>query len=206
MRRSFVRSQAYAFLTVLLWASTYVFTRIVLEHFSIAVLAFLRCAAASLFLAFVLAVARPGVPELKAAVPRFLLVGAAGFALYMPVFNKASMALNATTGCIVMAMSPIMTALLALGLFKERLNGGQWLAIGLAFSGILVMTLWNGTVVTTAGIAWMLLAAVCISAHNILQRGLTPRYGSLRVTAYGFFAGALLLSPFLPEAAAQVGA
>ncbi|SBW09576.1 Integral membrane protein DUF6 [uncultured delta proteobacterium] len=206
MHHSFLRSQAYAFCTVLLWASTYVFTKIVLESFSVSAVAFLRCLTASLFLAAALAVTRTGIPPLRAAVPQFLLVGLVGFALYLPVFNKGSLALNPTTSCIVMATTPIVTALLARLLFKEMLNVRQWLAITLAFGGILVMTLWNGTLVVTLGIVWMLLASFLLSAHNILQRGLTPRHGSLRVTAYGFFVGALLLLPLSPEAAAQAQA
>lgn len=203
MHASFLRSQAYAFLTVLLWASTYVYTKIALESFSVSAVAFLRCLTASLFLVVTLAVARSGIPSLKKIIPQFLLVGGVGFALYMPVFNKASLLLNPTTGCIVMATSPIITALLARLLFGERLNERQWLAIGLAFCGILVMTLWNGTLVMTMGLAWMLLAAFLISSHNILQRSLTPRYGSLRVTAYGFFAATLLLLPLTPDAVSQ---
>lgn len=206
MHRSYLRSQAYAFCTVLLWASTYVFTKVALESFSVSAVAFLRCLTASLFLAAVLAAAKPGIPPLRTAVPQFLLVGGVGFALYMPAFNKASMALNPTTGCIVMATTPIITALLARLLFGEKLNTRQWLAIALAFCGILVMTLWNGTLVVTLGIAWMLLAAFLLGSHNILQRGLTPHYGSLRVTAYGFFAGALLLLPLSLEAVLQAQA
>ncbi len=204
MRRSLPRDQIYAFLTVLLWASTYVFTKVVLEYFSVSAVAFLRCLTASLFLAAMLAIAKPGMPPLKTAVPQFLLTGGVGFALYMIVFNKATLALNPTTGCIVIATSPIITALLARLLFGERLKGRQWLAIGFAFCGILVMTLWDGELVVTAGIAWMLFAALLISSHNILQRGLMPRYGSLCVTAYSFFAGALLLAPLAPEAFAEI--
>lgn len=206
MQHSYLRSQAYAFCTVLLWASTYVFTKVVLEYFSVSAVAFLRCFTASLFLAAALIAARSGMPPLKTAIPQFLLVGGVGFALYMPAFNKASLALNPTTGCIVIATSPIITALLARLLFTEKLKLTQWMAIGFAFCGILVMTLWNGTLVVTLGIAWMLLAAFLISFHNILQRRLTPHYGSLRVTAYGFFAGALLLLPLSPAAASQVQA
>ena len=206
MYHSFLRSQIYAFCTVLLWASTYVFTKIVLESFSVSAVAFLRCFTASLFLVAALAVMKSGIPPLRTIIPQFLLVGVVGFALYLPVFNKGSLALTPTTSCIVMATTPIITALLARLLLKEKLAMRQWLAIALAFGGILVMTLWNGTLVVTLGIAWMLLAAFLLGAHNILQRGLTPRYGSLRVTAYGFFAGALFLSPLFPESMAQVSA
>lgn len=205
MQRYFLLSQACAFATVLLWSSAYVFTKVALEQYSVAALALLRCAVAAICLGAALAVKRSPFPGL-AALPRFCLAGAAGFALYTLAFNKGSASLNPTTSCIIIATSPIITALLAQLRFKERLSLRKWLAIALAFCGILLMTLWDGVFAVSEGMPWMLLAALLISIYNILQRSLSRRFTPLLVTAYSFFAGAALLMPFLPEAVRQLGA
>ena len=50
----------------------------------------------------------------------------------------------------------------------------------------------------------MLAAALLISIYNILQRGLFRGFGAIQMTAYSFFAGTLLLLPFLSKAAGQL--
>jgi drug/metabolite transporter (DMT)-like permease len=196
-------SQILAILTVLLWSSAYVFTKIAMQYYYSSSLALLRCAIASICLGGVLIVQRKSFPGV-ASLPSFLISGAVGFALYLLVFNKGSEALNPTTSCIIIATSPIMTALLARVCFGEKLGGLRWVATGMAFCGILVMTLWNGVLLISDGIYWMLTAALLISIHNILQRSLGKKFEPLIVTAYSFFAGAILLTPFFNGAAEQI--
>ena len=203
MRQNLFMSQFYAFLTVLLWSSAYVFTKVALESYSVSALALLRCLIASLCLGGALAAKRAAFPGFS-SLPRFFVAGACGFGLYILVFNQGSMSLNPTTSCVIISISPILTALLARVRFGEKLGLPRWLAIGLAFGGILVMTLWDGDFHVSGGIAWMLAAALLISLYNILQRSLTRQFEPLVVTAYGFFAGALLLAPFFPEALEQI--
>ena len=69
------------------------------------------------------------------------MAGLSGFALYMLVFNKGSMLLNATTSCIIISTSPIITALLARIGFGEKPGARGWAATGLAFGGVYIMTL-----------------------------------------------------------------
>lgn len=203
MPRHFFMSQAYAFLTVLLWSSAYVYTKVALQYYSFSALALLRCAVASICLGGVLIAQRASFPGLS-SLPHFLVSGAAGFALYILAFNKGSISLNPTTSCIIISTSPIITALFARLFFGEKLGLLRWIAIGLAFFGILVMTLWDGVFSLSEGIVWILAAALLISVYSILQRSLTRQFEPLLITAYSFFAGTLLLTPFLPDAAAQI--
>lgn len=199
MMNAFVRSQAYAFTTVLLWSTAYVFTKIALEHFSAGSLGVLRCAVASLCLLLVVRLKK--IPPPKAALlPLFIASGLAGFTLYILAFNLGSSTLNATTSCIIISTSPIMTAVLAGPVFQERLNLWGRAATVLAFGGILIMFLWEGEFFVSPGLAWMLGAALLISIYNLLQRGLSRHCGALQITACSFFCGTLLLLFFLPEA------
>lgn len=203
MEKSFALSQLYAFITVALWSTAYVFTKVALAHFSAFSLGLVRCGVASLCLLAVLLLKREKPPA-AAHIHLFLASGLAGFSLYLIAFNTGSATLSPTATCIIISLSPIITALLALILFKEKLNRRQWLATLLAFGGVVVMTLWDGAFSVSTGLLWTLAAAILVSVYNILQRTLSRRYGALGITTYSFFAGALFLTPFLPEAAAQL--
>lgn len=203
MQRSLYLSQLYAILTIFLWSSAYVFTKIALDYYTYSSLALLRCAIASICLGGMLVVQGKPFPGV-ASLPHFLLSGAAGFALYILAFNKGSAALNPTTSCIIISTSPIITALFAQFCFRETLGRIKWAAIGVAFCGILIMTLWDGDISISKGIFWMLTAALLISVYNILQRSLAKSFDPLLVTSYSFFAGTVLLAPFLSEAVVQI--
>jgi Predicted permease, DMT superfamily len=179
-----------------------VFTPVSLQYFSAASLGLLRCGIAATCLLGVMLVRNVPPPPLR-ALPVFILSGATGFTLYIITFNTGAALLNATTSCVVIAASPIITALLAIPVFRERLALKQWAAIALAFGGILIMFLYEGTFSTSTGLTWMLAASLLISLYNILQRRLAQRFNSLQITAYSFCTGSVLLLFALPEAAAQ---
>ena len=198
MKTGAVSSQWYAFATVVLWSSAFVFTKVALLSFSSTALGFLRCAIASVVLYAVLRC--KGVRMLSwRELPRFTLSGALGFSIYLFIFNKGSETLTAATGCILIATAPIITALMASVVFRERLTRLAWIALWLAFLGVLVLMLWNGSVSINAGVFWMLGAALAISAYNVIQRLYANGYTSLQITAYSFFTATVMLAGFLPE-------
>lgn len=115
----------YALGTIGLWASAYVFTKVALNSFSPVPLGLLRCAVASAALLTILAFKKELWPPLRAW-PEFILSGAVGFALYLILFNRGAGFLSATTSCIVISISPILTAFMGAALFKERLPAPAW--------------------------------------------------------------------------------
>ncbi len=192
----------YALLTVLLWASAYVFTKVALRHYSSPALGFLRCAIACAVLIAGLRFRKQALPRLP-DLPLFLLSGAAGFGLYLPVFNKGMETLNPSTSCILISTAPILSALLARLAFNERLSGLRWLGMAIAFGGVLVLSLWEGTLRISGGIVWTLGAALLISLYTIIQRSLARRYTALDITAWSFAAGTAMLCGFAPESLEQ---
>lgn len=196
---------AYALVTVFLWSSAYVFTKVALSHFSVSALGLLRCGIAAAVLLLYLFAWRTGLPRLRDW-PWFFLSGATGFALYLLFFNQGMRSLGPTESCIIISTSPIITAALARAAFREKLTLAGWAAIGGAFGGILLMTLWNSSMRLSWGIIWMLLAAVSISAYNCIQRYLSDRYAPVYITACSFACGVIPLLYLLPETALQVSA
>ncbi|MDO4315809.1 MAG: DMT family transporter [Oscillospiraceae bacterium] len=66
------------------------------------------------------------------------------------------------------------------------------------FAGVAVLALPDGAFSLNAGRCWLLLAALLLSAYNLLQRRLTKTYTALQTTTYSIFAGTLMLAVFLP--------
>ena len=97
-----------------------------------------------------------------------------------------------------------MVTLRASVVFRERLTRLAWIALWLAFLGVLVLMLWNGSVSINAGVFWMLGAALAISAYNVIQRLYANGYTSLQITAYSFFTATVMLAGFLPESIRQI--
>ncbi len=198
----------FALITVTLWASSFAFTKVALEVFTVPVLSMYRFIFAGLFMLVFAIVKKIGLPA-KKDIPVFLLSAAIGFSVYQLVFNKGINMLTSATACIVIAITPVITAIFARIIFKEKIRAGGWIAIGICFFGIVVLMLWDGVLSINTGIFWMLIAAVFLAGYNLLQRKLTKRYTALQATAYSIILGAIMLLVFMPfggvEQAANAG-
>ena len=187
------------------WSFGYVLTRLALQHFSAFSLGFLRYFMASCTLAAIAVITRMKLPD-KKDWPLFVLSGGLGFFLYMITFNHGSQTVTAATASVIIAVTPVLTALLARLLYRERLFAYQWVAIVIEFAGILILMLLDNIITVNMGIVWLLLAAAVLSGYNLLQRKLINRYSSLQVCASGMFAGTLLLSVFAPASVGEIAA
>lgn len=187
----------YAIITIIFWALAFVFTRLGLQYFDVYSLSFLRYLAASITLLVIICFIKINRPK-KEDLFSFILSGALGFFLYVILFNKGTALVSAATSSIIIATVPVFTALLATFFYKERLKIYQWLAIGIEFMGILVLTLMNGSFSINEGVLWLLIAALCLASYNILQRKLTKTYSALQASTYSIFFATIMLCIFLP--------
>ncbi len=193
----------YAMATIFFWSLAYVLTRLALRHFSVFSLGFLRYFVASCAL-LPLGIAAGIKPPKRGDLKWFVAAGATGFFLYMVSFNSGCKTVTASTSSVVIATVPVMTVLFARLFFGERLYALQWAAIAVEFAGILVLTLMGGTFTVNGGVLWLLLAALSLSAYNLLQRKLTKTYSAFQSSMYGIFAGTLMLAVFLPVSVEEV--
>jgi drug/metabolite transporter (DMT)-like permease len=195
----------YAITTILFWSLAYVFTRLALRYFSAFSLGFLRFLIATCVLVIVALLTKMKMPR-RADMKWFLAAGAFGFFLYMMAFNKGTETVTAATGSVVIATVPVITALLARFISREKLSRFKWIAIAVEFSGVIVLTLMAGTLTVNAGLFYLFLAAISLSAYNLLQRKLTKTYSALQTSAFSIFAGTIMLAVFLPNAVVEVQA
>ncbi len=189
--------------TVALWSSAYVFTKLALEHYTSSSLGLIRCAVATGVLAVILLGRKTPGPK-AGDLPWLILSGAVGFAVYLLAFNRGSEILSPTTSCLIISTAPIISALLARICFRESLSRSGWLAMIIAFCGVMVMRLREGTLELSTGVWGLLMSALSISSYSLLQRKLALKYDPLTITGYSFAAATLLLAVFAPEAAVQL--
>lgn len=187
----------YAIITIIFWALAFVFTRLGLQYFDVYSLSFLRYLVASITLLVIICFIKINRPK-KEDLFSFILSGALGFFLYVILFNKGTALVSAATSSIIIATVPVFTALLATFFYKEKLKIYQWIAIGIEFMGILVLTLMNGSFSINEGVLWLLIAALCLASYNVLQRKLTKTYSALQASTYSIFFATIMLCIFLP--------
>lgn len=196
-------SHQYAFLTVFLWSTSYIATNVIMNTFTAGPLALLRCIVATVILVTAMRVKRIPFPA-KCEFPHFLLTGLLGLSLYTVLFNNGTKLLNPTTSCIIIATVPVIVALLARFILGERLAIAGWVAIGMAFAGVIVINLWDGSMEANEGILRAGAAAVLLALFNIVQRKLSARLLSLQIITMSFLAASLELCWFIPELASQI--
>ncbi|MFA7196451.1 MAG: DMT family transporter [Anaerovoracaceae bacterium] len=187
----------YALITVLFWSLSYVFTRLALDSFSALSIGFLRYFFASCALAIVALSTKMKCPRRK-DLPWFIASGSLGFFLYMIGFNLGLTTVTASTGSVVIATVPVMTALLASFFYKETLRTYQWMAILIEFVGVAVLMLLNSVFSVNIGLIWLFGAAISLSLYNLAQRKLTENYSPLQAATFSIFFGSLMLTVFLP--------
>lgn len=197
--------QPYALATIFCWSLAFVFTRMTLSYFSAASLGFLRYLVASAAL-IVIAIVKKIKPPKPADWPLFFISGFFGFFLYMIVFNKGLSSVPAATASVVNATVPVVTALIAGVVYREKVRGFQWVAVVIELIGVAVLTVMSGGLTQSGGLVWLFLAALSLSTYNILQRKLTKKYTAMQASTYSIFAGTLMLAFFSPTAFRELAA
>ncbi len=195
----------YALITSIFWSLAYVLTRICAQHLNPLHISALRCTVATIVLIVVIFAAKLPKPKRK-DLKWFILSGASGIFLYMICFNKGASTVTTATGNVMLAMAPVITAIAARFLFKERLSPVQWLAIIVCFAGVALLTILSGGMSMNSGLLWLMLAVLAMSIYNLLQKYLSKSYPSLTITSFSFIIGTIGLSVFTPGAIQELPA
>lgn len=203
MPTSLAACAAVAF-TVLSWAAAFPLIRIALNELAPIPLAAARFAIAAMLVITWLAWKRPPWPSASDAL-RMFLCGLAGIALYNITLNTGQQTVSPGAAAFIVNSAPILTALFALIVLKERFTIWGWIGTIVSFGGIAIIASGQpGGLTFGAGTTFILGAAVCTASYFVLQKPLVAKYGAMPCAAYTMLIGALLLSPWLPGAAATL--
>lgn len=200
-----VKTNLFAFATIAIWASAFPLTKIAMLHFEPGVLGFLRCAIAAVVLLIIGKIKHIRLPQKKTDLLWFLLAGASGFGLYLLLFNMGIKTLTSATSSLVLALTPVLTAIAAAKMYQESIKPIGWCMIGLAFAGVVILLLWDGLFSVNGGLLWTLSAMVIFSGYNIISRRLSAQgYTPLEIAVYGVFSGTLILFFYLGPGIAEL--
>ena len=192
--RTFV---ALAFALVI-WASAFAGIRAGLRAYSPANLAILRFLVASLVLAIYAVIAHFRRPELR-DIPGLVLTGAIGITFYNLALNYGETRVTAGAASLLIASTPVWTALGARLWLHEKLTAIGWCGVFVSFAGVALISIGEG-----GGIHFsfslqalvILAAAVANALYIILQKHYLGRYSALEFTAYAMWFGTALMLPF----------
>ena len=193
-----LKGHLLALFCALVWGTTFVASKRLLAYYSPVQLMFLRFAAAY-------AVLWIAYPHWEKTSPReelsLLLMGVTGCTLYFWTENTAlTMTYTANVSTIV-ALAPLLTAILAHIATKgrERLDKWVWIGFAAAFSGV-ALVVCNGAFVlklSPAGDLLALLTALLWAVYCVQQSYELERRGSLFITRKVMFYGLVTSLPLM---------
>ncbi|MEN1968095.1 DMT family transporter [Lentibacillus sp. N15] len=191
-----------AFITVLIWGSTFTAIRAsLLGGFTPGHLVLTRFLVASIM--FILYFLLPGVsfrlPK-KQDILRILILGWIGISIYHMGVTFGEQTVTAGTAGMIIGSGPVFTALIAVIVLKEQLGKLGWIGLGVGFCGIVLIAIGTAgpTLSTSIGAIYLLISAVATSIFFVFQKSLYSRYKPIELTAYFTWAGTLPLLIFTP--------
>lgn len=184
-------------ITVLGWASAFPAIRAGLQAFGPLELGSVRFTIAAIPAAAFLLVKRPALPSLR----EFLRLAAGGLlfvTLYTVLLNNGERTISSGAASFIVNSSPVMVALLAIYILKERFGLRAWLGTALSFVGVGLIALGEGDGLDlNGGALFILAAAACTAVSTVLLKPLYARHRALTVSAWTMLFGAFFLLPGL---------
>ena len=194
---------------VLLWSSAFAGIAYALRAFTPAELSLLRFGVASLCLLPAVAVGAIRLPP-RRDWPAVALLALIGMSVYQLCLGYALTRIPAGSAAVIIALAPGVTAALAAMRLGEKITARMGLGLGVAFFGVILVTVGSGRSVKFEPMALLALVAVVVtSIYFVWQKPLLARTNALGFTTASIFAGTLGLLPFglhLPAKLAEVSA
>ncbi len=187
--------------TIFLWGSAFVAIRMATVHYSPGGLALLRIFIGAVVLLPVTARYLFMKVDFRwMDIPRIIILATIGLSLYHFFLNYGERSVSAGVASFIIGQTPIISAILALFFFKERVP--FWGCVGLVISiaGVSIIALsGSAEVAFTIGLLAVLGSAVCSSIYNVAIRPLLLRYHPMALSTYLMWAGTLWLLQYTPD-------
>lgn len=178
------------------WAANFIVVKAANEQIPPITFAFLRFGLAALTLLVVLRwrEGQMGLPR-RDVVP-ILGLGALGFGVYQILWATALQEIPAGDSALLIATTPVITALLAVLSGADVLTRTKLLGSLVSFAGVaVIVSAGHGITLGSAivGDALTLIAAVCWSIYTAFGAPILRRHSPLRTTAWAMVGGSLVL-------------
>jgi drug/metabolite transporter (DMT)-like permease len=130
-------------------------------------------------------------------VGKVVTLGVVGFGIYQLLWPTALATTSVGNSALVIAATPIFTALLSVAIGNDTLGRWKLVGAGTAFGGVGVVAASHGLAFGSgaAGDLLTLGAAICWAAYVSFGAGVLRRYSPLRTTVWTIMAGVVVLAP-----------
>lgn len=197
MKRKSIFAHVLAIITILIWGTTFISTKILLTQFSPEEILAYR-----FFLAFLILIViyprKVKVLPIKEEL-LFFLLGATGISLYYWTENLALKYTYASNVGLISSAIPIFTALIAHFIYNnEKFTINIFLGFIIAIIGISIVV-YNGKVLklNPKGDLMAIISAVLFSIYSILIKKVNNKYNQLFIVRKTFFYGIITMLPIL---------
>ena len=185
-------------LTIVVWSSAFPAIRFALQYYSVGHIVLLRFLSASIILLGIALWQRIKLPRL-ADLPFILLLGGVGFSIYNIALVNGEQTVLSGAASMIIASSPIVTSLMAVIFFKEKLHVLGWIGSGVGLLGVAIMTFRDLlSFQLEPGALIIFLAALCLSFYSVFQKKLHAVYSVLQITIYTIICGTIFLFFYFP--------
>lgn len=130
------------------------------------------------------------------------IMGASGVFVFNMLFFAALQKIPASKGALIVALVPVLTALIVAAVLRERIGLQRWIGIALALTGVSVvvthgqlhqLTAYLATMFGT-GEGLMIMAALGWVTYTVLSRVALKGLSALAASTYAAWTGTLLLT------------
>ena len=188
-----------AILTVLIWGTTFISTKVLLSHFTPIEILFFRFSLG--FIALLLIYPHKLVLTDKKQEKFFMLAGLCGVTLYFLFENIALTYSFASNIGVIVSFSPFITGILSHFFLKqEKLKLSFFLGFLVSITGVALISFNGSTVLKLNPIGDILavLAAATWSVYSIVTKKISDyQYNTIQVTRRIFFYGLIFMLPAL---------
>lgn len=203
------RAELGLLLMAAIWAVNFSVVKLALDPVSPLAFNALRFPLAAIALYAILRRRGPIPRPRREDVLRIVVLGIVGNVLYQLLFIFGLDLTRAGNASLLLAATPVWTAILSAGFGHEKLSGGVWLGVLATVAGMALVVLGGGggvgiSAATFRGDLLMMTASVGWATYTVAARGPIARYGTMAVTGWTLWVGtALLVLLGLPDLVAQ---
>jgi drug/metabolite transporter (DMT)-like permease len=180
------------------WAANFIVVKGAISVLPPVGFTFLRYSVAAVTLVILLRIREGGLVVPRGDVGRILLLGVVGFGFYQVLWTVALQTVPAGDSALLIAATPVVTALLAMSFGMDTPNGVKLIGAFVSFAGVgLVIAAGHGLAlgVSIGGDLLTLGAAVCWAAYTVFGARILRRHSPLVTTTWAIVAGTIFLAP-----------
>lgn len=187
-------------LCVIIWGSNFIIGKVLVDHFDPYSITVIRLIAINLFL-WLFASRHFHMPMVPLKVWLVIISsGIIGIAVNQYTFFLGLVTASPVTSALILAVAPIMTAILTIPVFGERRELKFWLGALLAFAGVSLSTFDGSALTFGLGEGIIVITMLTFAIFMILIQWLSQHINAIQLTLLSNFSGLLFLLPFLPAA------